>query len=90
MKTKGGRDMPSLQIRELPESIYQKLKEQAGKEFRSLSQQAIITLAKGLGIHEDPKDRRRKVLERIAQEPVDGSETSLPDPVVLIREDRKR
>ena len=42
--------MPSIQVRDLPEQIYRKLKINAKKDHRSLSQQAIVTLKKGLGI----------------------------------------
>ncbi len=82
--------MPSLQIRELPEPIYQKLKQQAAKEFRSLSQQAITVLAKGLGVSMDPRSRRKQILEQISKNPVNPSGATLPDPVGLIREDRER
>lgn len=82
--------MATLQIRELPEPIYQKLREQADKEFRSLSQQAIITLSRGLGLVEDLKFRRKEIIERITEEPVVDDDINLPDPVKLIREDRDR
>ncbi|MBW1716575.1 MAG: hypothetical protein JRH08_13450 [Deltaproteobacteria bacterium] len=82
--------MPSLQIRDLPEPIYQKLKEQAAKEFRSLSQQAITVLAKGLGVSKDSKSRRKEILEQISKNPVGPSGDTLPDPVAMIREDRER
>lgn len=60
--------MPSLQIRKLPEKIYQALKSEAERERRSLSQQAIISLAKGLEMTVDFRERRRKVLEEIQKE----------------------
>ena len=82
--------MPSLQIRELPEPIYQKLKEQAAKEFRSLSQQAITVLARGLGLSQDPRSRRKQILEQISKNPGNLSGATLPDQVVLIREDREK
>jgi len=41
--------MPTIQIRDLPEHLHYKLKEEAGKQHRSLSQQAIVVLSKGLG-----------------------------------------
>ncbi|HQU71848.1 MAG TPA: argininosuccinate lyase, partial [Calditrichia bacterium] len=39
--------MPSLQVRDLPDHLYQKLKDMAAAEHRSISQQAIVMLEKG-------------------------------------------
>lgn len=83
--------MPSLQVRDLPDHIYRKLVDEAEREHRSLAQQAIAVLAKGLGINEDPRERRRKVLERIRNNPIKwkgGRDTD--DIVAGIREDRER
>ncbi len=82
--------MPSLQVRELPEPIYRKLLHAAEREHRSLAQQAVATLARGLGMVEDPKSRRREVLERIHRRPVKKPKFKVPDPVKLVREDRNR
>ncbi len=82
--------MPSLQVRELPDPIYRKLAEEAEREHRSLSQQAVAVLARGLGITQNARDRRRQVLERIRENPVKWESDDIPDPVDLIREDRDR
>ncbi len=82
--------MTSLQVRELPEQIYLKLQEEAKKEHRSLAQQAIATLAKGLDLEINPKKRREDLLKNLNQEPIINNKISLPDPVKLIREDRER
>jgi hypothetical protein len=81
--------MPSLQVRELPESIYQKLKQEAKLEHRTLSQQAIITLARGLNMTIGPVDRRKKVLEKINKS-LQNIDVPFSDPVELVREDRER
>ncbi|EEZ80080.1 MAG: hypothetical protein Sup05_1324 [uncultured Candidatus Thioglobus sp.] len=81
--------MSSLQVRELPENIYYQLKKQADQDHRSLAQQAVAVLAKGLGVSSSPKERRAQLLQQIAQESVLDS-TILSDPEVLIREDRER
>ena len=44
--------MSSLQIRELPENIYSLLKRRAEAEHRSIAQEAIALLAKGLVIRQ--------------------------------------
>ena len=82
--------MPSLQVRDLPEPVYRKLQIDARKEQRSLSQQAIVTLKKGLDLHEDLKDRRRKLLEKIAEASAVIATDRYEDPVKMIREDRER
>ncbi|MBN2012939.1 hypothetical protein JW960_26650 [candidate division KSB1 bacterium] len=80
--------MPSLQVRELPAEIYQKLKQEAELEHRTLSQQAIITLAKGLNVPLQPIKRRRKILMQIKQNAHELGQYQLSDPVKLLREDR--
>lgn len=82
--------MPSLQVRELPDSIYRKLADEAEREHRSLSQQAIAVLARGLGISQDPKERRRQLMERIRTRPIKWDGKKIPDPADMIREDRNR
>jgi len=82
--------MPSIQIRELPEQIYRKLQINAKKDHRSLSQQAIVTLKKGLGIDENHKVRRRILVDQIMSRRVTFDIAKLENPVNLIREDRDR
>ena len=82
--------MPSIQVRDLPEQIYNKIKNNAQKDHRSLSQQAIVTLKKGLGIDENHKERRRILVDRIMSRRVAFDIAKLEDPVKLIREDRDR
>ena len=47
--------MASLQVRELPENIYSLLKRRAEAEHRSIAQEAIVLLAKGLDTSIAPK-----------------------------------
>jgi hypothetical protein len=82
--------MPSLQVRELPKNIYQLLQETAKKEHRSLAQEAVVTLARGLQASLSNKDRRKELLKTIAWMPCLFDTDASPDPVLLIREDRER
>jgi len=82
--------MPSLQVRELPTQIYHKLQSKAQKEHRSFSQQAIVALAKGLDMEENPKNRRAALLKNILDDPVIANSRDLASPVDLIRKDRQR
>ena len=77
--------MPSLQIRELPEDIYEVLAERARREGRSLAQQAVAELRRMAELA--AADRRRQILDALDQ-PVDEARPALPDPVALVREDR--
>ncbi len=81
--------MPTLQIRKLPGHIYQALKEAAEQERRSLSQQAIIILAKGLDIPLDFSERRRKLLENIKKESHFFEKWADVDVTSWVREDRE-
>ena len=82
--------MSSLQVRELPENIYSLLKRRAEAEHRSIAQEAIVLLAKGLDTSISPKVRRTKLLQKISEEPgLSGGTVSKLDPVELIREDRE-
>ena len=67
------------------------LKRRAEAEHRSIAQEAIVLLAKGLDTSIAPKERRTRLLQRIEEEAEINSETAAKlDPVELIREDRKR
>jgi plasmid stability protein len=82
--------MPSLQVRDLPDPIYRKLAAEAEKEHRSLAQQAVAVLAKGLGVTEDARERRRRILDQMQKSPIKMSGKKPLNPVGLIREDRDR
>ncbi len=47
--------MPTLQVRDVPEHIYRRLADLAEKERRSLAQQTLVVIAKGLELEIDPK-----------------------------------
>lgn len=81
--------VPIIQIRDLPDHIYRALAEQAQRERRSLAQQAVAVLARGLNLETDMKARRKKVIEAVLAGDRAPYE-NLPDPAKLIREDRKR
>jgi plasmid stability protein len=81
--------MPSLQIRELPDDLYQRLALRARRAHRNLSQQALDDLANVLGRGSAVK--RRALLERIAVEAGHApNDPAITSPEILIREDRGR
>lgn len=79
-------DMPTLQVRDLPQEIYNQLNYLAKKEHRSLAQEAIVLLKEGIENRFVNQNRRRKLLESFESLGVDTS--GLPTPEELIREDR--
>ncbi|MBT7088392.1 hypothetical protein HN928_05465 [bacterium] len=86
MKTK----MKTLQVREVPEGLYRKLVTEAKKEHRSIAQETLMILSKGLHFDLAPRDRRKKVLDRMANDYKKLEQYDFDDPVKIIREDRQR
>jgi antitoxin FitA len=80
--------MPVLQVRELPDEIYAELSYLAQKEHRSLSQETIVILREGIAAKLGNQERRKKLLQE--ENPLDIEGPELPDPAVIIREDRER
>jgi antitoxin FitA len=78
--------MPTLQVRDLPQEIYNKLSYLAEKEHRSLTQETIVLLKEGIEKRFDNQNRRKKLLESFTGLGVNTS--GLPTPAELIREDR--
>ena len=83
-------NMPSLQVRELPDALYKKLSELAYKEHRSIVQQAVILLAKSLNVEVSPGVRRRQLLDEIKAQSGELKKYNLKDPAEIIREERER
>lgn len=81
--------MASLQVRELPDNIYHSLQKRAKEEHRSLAQEAVVVLAKGLNLSISGKTRRAQLIEAIEDNIVDKSVKKI-EPLDLLREDRDR
>jgi antitoxin FitA len=77
--------MPTLQIRDLPEDVYQGVAAAARAEQRSLAQQAVVELRRALGLGD--ADRRLAVVEWLR---ASGRRlpAQAPTPELLQREDR--
>ena len=56
--------MALLQVRNFPDETYALISEMAQAERRSISQQTILLIERGLSGRESAKQRRRKALER--------------------------
>ena len=81
--------MPLLQVRECPEDIYMKIALVAKKQNRTIAQQVVVLLEKGLGQEQSNVERRKLVLAKIGTRNI-SSDLKLIDEVKLIREDRDR
>ena len=81
--------MPSLQIRNLPDDVYQTLTFRAEQAHRSLAQQALIEL-RSATVGANTRSRAR-ILEAVSQDIACGGTSSPPDtPEQLLRADRER
>jgi hypothetical protein len=86
----GGEVVATLQIRDLDEAVYRRLKERAKRERRSLACQAAVALEESLRDEDDARQRREALLDEIAAEGAISSKVSIEDVVDLIRVDRER
>lgn len=80
--------MPTLQIRDLPEDVYQGVVAAARAEHRSLSQQAVVELRRALGLT-GAVQRTAQVLAGL-RESGRRLTAEVPMPEALVREDRDR
>lgn len=81
--------MPSLQIRNLPDDLYETLSFRAEQAHRSLAQQALIELRRATG--SALVRQREQILEGIRQDIADhGTRAPSAPAEKLIREDRER
>lgn len=80
--------MRILQVKNVPEDIYEQLHYLAHKEHRSLAQEVIMLIQEGIESRLGNKERRLKLLEK--KNPLSIQDPNLPEPVALVREDRNR
>jgi len=81
--------MPLLQVRDCPEDIYKKITSVAKRQNRTIAQQTIVLLEKGLGQEEPNIERRRRLIEKINAREIPQDVKKI-DAVALLREDRDR
>jgi hypothetical protein len=81
--------MPFLQVRDCPEGIYKKITSVAKRQNRTIAQQTIVLLEKGLWQEESNIERRRKLMEKINARVISQKAKKI-DAVAQIREDRDR
>ncbi len=81
--------MPSLQIRQMPDDLYNALAFRAALAHRSLTQQTLAELSIAVGCN--GKQRRLQVLQKIKQRQAQQPLTvAMPDLQEFVRQDRER
>jgi hypothetical protein len=60
--------MPLLQVRDFPSDIYEEISFEARRENRTIAQQTIVLIKKGLGEEISNKERRHQLLERLEKQ----------------------
>lgn len=81
--------MASLQIRDMPDDLYESLKIKAEKDHRSLAQQAVVLLSEALKLAGRDSSRRMVAIKKIQSSKLKtrSNDISITE---LIQEDRKR
>ena len=81
--------MPLLQVRDMPNDLYERLSRLADEENRSIPQETVVLLKKALGYSEERIAKRKRILAEINDFHIKDAD-KLPDPATLVREDRER
>jgi NAD(P)H-hydrate repair Nnr-like enzyme with NAD(P)H-hydrate dehydratase domain len=81
--------MPLLQVRNFPEDIYEKIKREAKRENRTITQQTVVLIKRGLGEKDSSRERMMRALEK-TKNMVVSEEAKKIDVVQWMREDRAR
>ena len=81
--------MPLLQVRNCPEDLYERISRYAKQQNRTIAQQTLVILEKGMGQEQPNMERRRKLLAKISARRIPNDVNNIDD-IELIREDRNR
>ena len=81
--------MPLLQVRDFPADIYEEIKYEANQENRTIAQQTIVLIKKGLGEEVSRNEKLERLMERINSRHIPDDVKAI-DHVKWIREDRNR
>jgi len=81
--------MPLLQVRDFPDDIYEEITYEARRQNRTIAQQTIALIKKGLQEEMSNKERRHLAIKRTFARDISLNAKSM-DHVKLIRQDRER
>ncbi|MDR0958912.1 MAG: hypothetical protein LBM23_00880 [Propionibacteriaceae bacterium] len=83
--------MPLLQVRNMPDDLYDVLSATAERERRSVAQETIVLLRSSLMRPISQQERVQAIFREVNESPPTPlRDDPYPDPVALIREDRDR
>jgi plasmid stability protein len=82
--------MAILQVRDIPDELYENLSAIAKMENRSISQETIFLLKNALQLKSERITHRKTILAEIYQLKTPHKNNVFPNPADLIREDRDR
>ena len=81
--------MPLLQVRNFPDDIYEEISFEARRQNRTIAQQTVVLIKKGLDKEIPNQERRRLAIEKTGKRKIPENAKSL-DYVELVRADRAR
>lgn len=80
--------MPTLHVRNVPDTLYRRLRQHAQEQNRSLSAEVIMLLASAL---DEQHDSQTKLLDSIRRRRFyNPADANAPDSTTLLRQDRER
>jgi antitoxin FitA len=80
--------MPTLHVRNIPDALYERLRQRAQEENRSLSAEVVMLLDHAL---EEAEGRQSQLLDRIRRRRFfNPAKAGAPDSTTLLREDRQQ
>lgn len=83
--------MAILQVRNLPDRVYERLKEKAEENRRSITREAIVLLEQALGCDTSGRDDRNRMIDALLETDIASAlhrEADLPGPAEMM--DRMR
>ena len=81
--------MPTLQVRDFPQDVYDALVTLAERDHRSVAQEAVVIIRDGVKMKDDPRARRLAALASLPDLKLPKGK-KFPSAAKLIREDRDR
>ena len=86
--------MPALQVRDFPDDLYERLKEYAANQHRSVAQQTIVAVEQMLARADEAAraeraKRRKELFAEIRKLPKFDVPDGFPDAAEMIRQDRE-
>ncbi|MCL2881065.1 MAG: hypothetical protein FWF29_12550 [Treponema sp.] len=81
--------MPLLQVRDFPDDIYDEISFEARRQNRTIAQQTVVLIKKGLEEELSNRERRRRAVKKAYERKIPENAKAL-DFKNFIREDRAR